>query len=82
MLHLLGIAPAGPGRRDPIDHRIRGLRIGTPSTTTQGMAEPEMVQIADLIARCLSNRTDEAEIDAIRSDVNTLCSKFTPYPGS
>ena len=29
MLHLLGIAPAGPGRRDPIDHRIRGLRIGT-----------------------------------------------------
>ncbi|SVB86445.1 uncharacterized protein METZ01_LOCUS239299, partial [marine metagenome] len=28
-----------------------GVRIGTPSTTTQGMAEPEMERIAELIVR-------------------------------
>ena len=30
-----------------------GLRIGTPSVTTQGMEEPEMAAIASLIARAL-----------------------------
>ena len=30
-----------------------GVRIGTPSVTTQGMREPEMVAIAELIARAL-----------------------------
>ncbi len=59
-----------------------GLRIGTPATTTQGMAEAEMAGIAALIARCLSNRDDEAELVAIREEVRALCSEFTPYPGS
>ncbi len=57
-----------------------GLRIGTPAVTTQGMAEPEMAQIAALIARALRHRDDAAEIAAVREDVGTLCSKFTPYP--
>ena len=57
-----------------------GLRIGTPSVTTQGMAEPEMEQIATLITRVLRNPADEAELAAVREDVRTLCSKFTPYP--
>ena len=35
-----------------------GVRIGTPSVTTQGMKEPQMVQIAELIARVLRHRTD------------------------
>ena len=35
-----------------------GVRIGTPSVTTQGMKEPEMAIIASLIARVLRERTD------------------------
>ena len=58
-----------------------GLRIGTPSVTTQGMQEPEMVQIAEFITRVLRNPSDEASLAAVRSDVAALCSKFTPYPG-
>jgi glycine hydroxymethyltransferase len=57
-----------------------GLRIGTPSVTTQGMSEPEMATIAALIARALRCRDDDAELAAVRDDVATLCSKFTPYP--
>ena len=56
-----------------------GVRIGTPAVTTQGMAEPEMGEIASLIARALRGRTDDAELGAVRDDVATLCSKFTPY---
>jgi glycine hydroxymethyltransferase len=58
-----------------------GLRIGTPATTTQGMREPEMEQIAGLIGRMLRNRDDETEVAAVREDIAVLCSKFTPYPG-
>ena len=56
-----------------------GVRIGTPSTTTQGMREGEMGEIAGLIARALRGRDDDAELAAVREDVTTLCSKFTPY---
>ena len=58
-----------------------GLRIGTPSVTTQGMTEPEMAQIAEFITRVLRNPSDEANLAAVRSEVAALCSKFTPYPG-
>lgn len=56
-----------------------GVRIGTPSVTTQGMTEPEMATIASLIARALRHREDEAELAAVRDEVGTLCSKFPPY---
>ena len=58
-----------------------GVRIGTPSTTTQGMAEPEMVQIADLIARTLQGRDDDSVVAAVRADVNALCARFPVYGG-
>jgi glycine hydroxymethyltransferase len=57
-----------------------GLRIGTAATTTQGMGADEMVAVAGLIGRALVGRADEAELAAVRDDVRTLCSKFTPYP--
>ncbi|MGE4567434.1 MAG: serine hydroxymethyltransferase [Acidimicrobiales bacterium] len=56
-----------------------GVRIGTPSTTTQGMKEPEMAQIAEFIARTLKGREDDAVIAQVRSEVATLCQRFTPY---
>ena len=56
-----------------------GVRIGTPAVTTQGMTEPQMVEIASLISRALRNRTDDAALAAVRSDVATLCGAFTPY---
>ena len=56
-----------------------GVRIGTPAVTTQGMTEPEMVEIASLISRALRNRADDAALAAVRDDVAVLCSKFTPY---
>jgi glycine hydroxymethyltransferase len=59
-----------------------GLRIGTPATTTQGMREPEMAQVASLIHRVLVGREDEAEVAAVRDEVVALCSKFAPYPPS
>ncbi|HZN12962.1 MAG TPA: serine hydroxymethyltransferase [Acidimicrobiales bacterium] len=59
-----------------------GLRLGTPSVTTQGMREPEMAEIAALIGRALRGRDDDTELAAVRAEVATLCSKFTPYPSS
>jgi glycine hydroxymethyltransferase len=56
-----------------------GLRIGTPSVTTQGMAEPEMARIADLIGRVLRAPADDAVIDEVRGEVRTLCEKFPVY---
>jgi glycine hydroxymethyltransferase len=56
-----------------------GLRIGTPSVTTQGMQEPEMARIAEFIARALRDRDDPA-LAAIRAEVADLCAKFPAYP--
>ena len=56
-----------------------GVRIGTPSVTTQGMGEPEMTHIASLIARVLRHRDDEREIAAARADVAALCAQFPVY---
>jgi glycine hydroxymethyltransferase len=56
-----------------------GLRIGTPAVTTQGMGTAEMATIAELIARALRHRGDDAELAAVHDEVTTLCAKFTPY---
>ena len=57
-----------------------GVRIGTPSVTTQGMQEPEMAEIASLIARTLRERTDDAAVSAIRDEVADLCATYPAYP--
>ncbi len=57
-----------------------GVRIGTPSVTTQGMRRDEMVTIAALIARALRHRDDPGTLAAVRADVNELCARFPAYP--
>ena len=56
-----------------------GVRIGTPSVTTQGMTEAEMPLIANLIARALRSVDDADALASIRSEVADLCAKFPAY---
>jgi len=57
-----------------------GVRIGTPSVTTQGMAEAEMAEVAGLIATALRSRGDDDVLAKVRNEVAALCAKFPAYP--
>jgi glycine hydroxymethyltransferase len=57
-----------------------GVRIGTPSVTTQGMSEPHMAVIARLIAQALGGRGDAGALAAVRAEVADLCAQFPAYP--
>jgi glycine hydroxymethyltransferase len=57
-----------------------GLRLGTASVTTAGMDEPEMGEIAGMIARVLRSVDDQQVATEVREAAARLCSKFTPYP--
>jgi glycine/serine hydroxymethyltransferase len=56
-----------------------GIRVGTPAVTTRGMKEEEMLEIADLIAEALSNRTDADALERVRRKVLDLTRRF-PLP--
>ncbi len=53
-----------------------GIRIGTAATTTRGMIEADMIEIADIITQVLDHPTDEAVHAAVRTRVKTLCGKY------
>ena len=61
-----------------------GIRVGTPSVTTQGMREAEMRQVAALIARAV--RTDPGApggadaLTRIGAEVAELVAAFPAYP--
>jgi glycine hydroxymethyltransferase len=57
-----------------------GLRLGTASVATAGMGVAEMAEIAALIGRVLRDADNEEVATEVRDQVNSLCSKFTPYP--
>ena len=61
-----------------------GIRVGTPSVTTQGMVETEMREIASLIGRAVradvETDTGRAEAAEIADAVTTLVTKFPAYP--
>lgn len=56
-----------------------GIRIGTPATTTRGLKEPEMLQVAEWIDRALNNIDNGAELTKIKGEVKTLCERFPLY---
>jgi glycine hydroxymethyltransferase len=56
-----------------------GIRIGTPATTTRGLKEAEMRQVAEWIDRALKNIDNSAELAKIRAEVKELCLRFPLY---
>ena len=57
-----------------------GIRIGTPATTTRGLQEREMAQVADWIDRALNQVGNAEQLALIRSEVKELCLRFPLYP--
>ncbi|MEV0329267.1 serine hydroxymethyltransferase [Micromonospora echinospora] len=61
-----------------------GIRVGTPSVTTQGMREPQMRQIAALTARAVridpGGPDGTAELTRIAGEVAELVREFPAYP--
>jgi len=56
-----------------------GIRVGTPSLTTQGMGVPEMATIANMIGRAV--KSDNPAVHAeIKAEVLDLTAKFPAYP--
>jgi glycine hydroxymethyltransferase len=72
-----------------------GLRIGTPAVTTRGFKEPEVVQLANLIADLLDNLSSRAHLGTpdgkggvkaeqsvilrVRGEVEAICRRFPVY---
>ncbi|MFM8774815.1 MAG: serine hydroxymethyltransferase, partial [Actinomycetota bacterium] len=53
-----------------------GIRVGTPSVTTQGMGEAEMAVIGRLIGTAV---TDPAAAPAVAAEVSELVARFPAY---
>ena len=58
-----------------------GIRLGTPSVTTQGMEEAEMAghRLVHLAGPAVPATTLDA-LAAIKADVAALCARFPAYP--
>ena len=62
-----------------------GIRVGSPSVTTQGMGEEQMTAIAGLIARAVKETDGDPEhavAREVRADVSDLVTAFPAYPRS
>jgi glycine hydroxymethyltransferase len=60
-----------------------GIRVGTPSVTTQGMGTEEMKQIAELIATAVTKGDadpDHAVSKEVRRGVTDLVTRYPAYP--
>ncbi len=56
-----------------------GIRVGTPSVTTQGMGTEQMATIAELIGRAVRDE-DGSGAGEIRAEVTELVTTFPAYP--
>lgn len=75
--HVLPFDPAPPATAS-------GIRIGSPCVTTQGMAEPQMAEIATLIGRALraerGTAPGDAELADVAEAVRHLVAAYPAYP--
>lgn len=65
--------------RSPMDPS--GIRFGTPAITTRKFTEKESAQVAELMIDALKNTKDQAKLDAIHTEIKSLCAQF-PIPES
>ena len=56
-----------------------GIRVGTAAITTRGLKETEMEKIVELIDQVLNNPDDEANLNAVKAEVERLVSAFPLY---
>jgi glycine hydroxymethyltransferase len=56
-----------------------GIRIGTPTITSRGMKETEVVKIAECIDKVLSKPKDIKVKESVKKTVKELCSTFPLY---
>ena len=56
-----------------------GIRLGTPALTTRGLKEDDIRQVADIIAKVIDNRDDEAVIAQAKAEVADICKRFPLY---
>jgi glycine hydroxymethyltransferase len=57
-----------------------GIRLGTPALTTRGMKEPQMRQIARMIAEVIREPKSEEIKSKIKKEVAELSAQFPLYP--
>lgn len=57
-----------------------GIRIGTPSVTTAGMKQEQMVVLGSAIVEILRKRNDPAVLEQLRGRVDELARAFPAYP--
>jgi glycine hydroxymethyltransferase len=56
-----------------------GIRIGTPTLTTRGMKESEMIQVAEFIHLALQNKDDDLKLKELKQKVKLFCDNFRFY---
>jgi glycine hydroxymethyltransferase len=70
----------------PFDDRspfvTSGIRIGTAAITTRGLKEDDVLKIVDFIDRVITNKDDEALVEAVREEVNEMMNKFPLFSES
>ncbi len=81
--HILGEAGLTVNKNAvPFDKQSRfvtgGIRIGTPSVTTRGLREKEMVMIANWIDRVITSR-ESSLLAEVREEIRGLCARFPVY---